>query len=258
MVKKKSTRKHDKQKAVHLERHNGKKGGILEEKYLEDFVYGGIDGSVTTFAVVAGATGASLTPGIVIILGFANLVADGFSMAISNYLGKKSEKERVKKLRRQEEKEVDVIPHIERQEIMDIFSKKGFEGELLEKVTDVITADRKVWIDTMMKDELNVCEYEQRNPKKAGLYTFIAFILIGLIPLLSYVLSYFTDIINSHVFIVSIILTVIALSVVGAVRGHIVEKSRAFMAFETVMIGGAAAALAYLVGYLLRSLATVA
>ena len=65
----------------------------FQKKYLPEFVYGAIDGSVTTFAVVAGAIGASLSAGIILILGFANLFADGFSMAISNYLSTKSQNE---------------------------------------------------------------------------------------------------------------------------------------------------------------------
>src|SRR3989344_3143159 len=65
----------------------------IARKYLPEFVYGGIDGAVTTFAVVAGAVGATLSPAIVLILGFANLLADGFSMAVSNYLSTKSQTE---------------------------------------------------------------------------------------------------------------------------------------------------------------------
>jgi VIT1/CCC1 family predicted Fe2+/Mn2+ transporter len=75
---------------------------------IEDFVYGAIDGSVTTFAVVAGVVGAALSPSIILILGFANLFADGFSMAIGNYLGTKSQKEYIEKERKREEWEIEI------------------------------------------------------------------------------------------------------------------------------------------------------
>ena len=101
----------------------------IVSKYLPDFVYGGIDGSVTTFAIVAGVTGASLSPTIVLILGFANLFADGFSMAISNYLSTKSRKEYAEKIRKSEEHSVINIPEEETQEIREIFSEKGFSGK---------------------------------------------------------------------------------------------------------------------------------
>jgi VIT1/CCC1 family predicted Fe2+/Mn2+ transporter len=74
---------------------------------VENFVYGAIDGAVTTFAIVTGVVGASLSPSIIIILGFANLLADGFSMAIGNYLAVKTENVFIHKERKREEWEID-------------------------------------------------------------------------------------------------------------------------------------------------------
>ena len=84
---------------------------------IEDFVYGATDGAVTTFAVVAGVVGAALSPSIILILGFANLFADGFSMAIGNYLVSKSQNEYMEKERRREEWEIDNLVEQEKQEI---------------------------------------------------------------------------------------------------------------------------------------------
>ena len=97
-------------------------------KYLPDFVYGGIDGSVTTFAIVAGVTGASLSPTIVLILGFANLFADGFSMAVSNYLSSKSKKEFADKIRKSEEDSIKNIPEEEIQEIGRYLPRRVFRA----------------------------------------------------------------------------------------------------------------------------------
>lgn len=226
----------------------------MVSKYLPDFVYGGIDGSVTTFAIVAGVTGASLSPSIVLILGFANLFADGFSMAISNYLSTKSRKEYADKIRKSEEDSIATIPEEETQEIREIFSAKGFSGQQLDDAVEIITSNQDVWVDTMMKDEFGIFE-DQTSPLKSAFVTFISFNLIGFIPLLAYVLSYFSDSFKSNTFTLSIILTSIAFFIVGSVKGKFVARSWLLSGFETLLIGGVAAIIAYYVGYLLRGLA---
>jgi len=102
---------------------------LLEQhraRYLGDAVLGGIDGCVTTFAVVAGAVGGNLSTGVIVILGFANLLADGFSMGVSNYLGSKSELQEIDEIRRKERLHIEKVPHGEREEIRQIFAGKGF------------------------------------------------------------------------------------------------------------------------------------
>src|SRR5688572_10784944 len=96
-----------------------------KESYLRDWVYGGIDGAVTTFAVAAGVAGANLPSKVVLILGFANLLADGFSMAVANYSGTKTEREQYERLAAIERKHIAVDPDGEREEIRQIFGKKG-------------------------------------------------------------------------------------------------------------------------------------
>jgi VIT1/CCC1 family predicted Fe2+/Mn2+ transporter len=109
---------------------------------LAEFVYGGIDGSITTFVVVAGAVGAGLDNSIIIILGFANLFADGFSMSIGAYMSPKSEKQHFQKQKAIEYWEVDNMPEVEREEIKEIYREKGFEEPLLTQVAEVITKDK--------------------------------------------------------------------------------------------------------------------
>ncbi|GJM15889.1 MAG: membrane protein [Thermodesulfobacteriota bacterium] len=230
------------------------KSEVTISSYLSDFVYGGIDGSVTTFAIVAGVTGASLSPTIVLILGFANLFADGFSMAVGNYLSTKSRKQYADKVRKSEEHSIINIPEEETQEIRDIFMEKGFSGNRLDDAVDIITSNKKVWVDTMMKDEFGIFE-DHSSPLKSALVTFVSFNLIGFIPLFAYVLSYFSEFFRTNTFTLSVIFTSIAFIIVGSVKGRIVGSRWFFSSFETLLIGGAAAVIAYYVGYLLRGLA---
>ena len=144
------------------------------ESALGDFMLGGVDGVVTTFAVVAGSAGGQLTATIVIILGIANLIADGFSMAVSNYLGTRARQDEVEQSRADEEWQIDVFPEGEREEIRAIFERKGFNGPSLDEIVTVITADREIWVSTMMAEELRMSDVSAQ-PLRAGLTTFAAF-----------------------------------------------------------------------------------
>jgi len=154
--------------------------------YLHDFIYGAVDGTVTTFAVVAGVAGANLDETVVIILGGANLIADGFSMAVSNFLGSRAERQQRERARREEERHIRLVPEGEREEIRQIFAAKGFEGQDLERVVEVITSDRELWTDTMMSEELGYGSTEP-NEFRAALATLVAFLTVGFLPLVVFV-----------------------------------------------------------------------
>jgi vacuolar iron transporter family protein len=166
-------------------------------KYLPEFVYGGTDGAITTLAVISGVVGAGLSSSIILILGFANLFADGFSMAVSNYLSTKSRNEvKDKKYRRDE------------------------------------------------------------NPIKTGFATFIAFFVIGFIPLFSFVLAALTNsnILIQNQFIYSAALTLFALGVVGWYKGDVLENNKFKSSLQTIIIGGIAAGIAFGIGYFVKGL----
>ena len=217
--------------------------------YFDDFIYGSIDGAVTTFAIVAGVMGASLPSVIILILGFANLFADGFSMATANYQASKARNEFVEMKRKQEEWEIENLEEQERDEIRDIYKEKGFKDKLLEDVVRIITSRRKVWIDTMMKEELGLIE-DGKNPMHSSVSTFVGFNLVGLIPLIPFMIFMIIGIeVNSEAFVYSTVSVLAAFFLVGMIKGKIVKKSMLYSGINTLIIGGIAAVVAYLVGF---------
>lgn len=221
--------------------------------YVGDFVYGAMDGSVTTFAVVSGVAGAALSPGIVVILGFANLFADGFSMAVGNYLSAKSRNEFIENERRRERWEVEHYPAGEVEEIRQIFRKKGFRGRGLEAVVKTITSDRKVWVETMMREELGIME-ERNSPIRKGAATFVSFVSVGFVPLVPYVFSSLSARVAANAYIISVALTFTAVFLVGSAKIYVTGKNWLLSGLETLLIGGLAAGIAYGIGFLLRGI----
>src|SRR3989338_6625916 len=155
-------------------------------RYIKDIVYGANDGIITTFAVVSGVAGAALSIKTVLILGFANLIADGISMGASNYLGSKSEEHYYKREKEMELWEVDNLPEDEMEEIRRIYAKKGFAGEDLDRAVAIITSDKNRWVDVMMKEELGLIAEPGGQAIKSVLFSFFSFAVAVLIFLLSY------------------------------------------------------------------------
>jgi VIT1/CCC1 family predicted Fe2+/Mn2+ transporter len=231
------------------------KGSFLffDKDYVSEFVYGGIDGAITTFAVVAGASGANLSLSVIIILGVANLLADGFSMSVGNYFSTKAQQDNYEKHKAIEYWEVENLREKEIEEIREIYAKKGFKGDLLEQVVNTIIADKDVWVDTMMKEELDMIK-DERAPVKTAAVTFIAFNLIGLIPLLSYLVAWIFDLDKTNLFLYSCLLTVIGLGIVGYFKSIVTEKNKFRSITETLILGGIAASLSYIVGAILEKM----
>jgi VIT1/CCC1 family predicted Fe2+/Mn2+ transporter len=215
--------------------------------YLRDWVYGGIDGAVTTFAVVAGVVGADLSSRVLLILGAANVLADGFSMAASNYSGTKAEIDDYRRLRAMEERHIDEAPEGEREEIRQIFRAKGFAGQDLARAVAVITASRQRWIDTMLAEEHGMPAV-QRSPVIAGLCTFVAFMLCGLVPLLPFLVGLQASV------TVAAIMTAAVFFGIGSLKSLWSPAHWLWSGLETLTIGMGAAALAWLVGHFLKTL----
>jgi len=220
----------------------------VRHTYVRDWIYGGIDGAVTTFAVVSGVAGAQLSAVVVLILGFANLLADGFSMAASNFLGTRAEQDDYRRLREIELRHIELVPEGEREEIRLIYKAKGFEGDDLEKAVDLITSDKERWVQTMLTEEYGL-PAEIRSPWKAAASTFSAFVLCGLVPILPYLFG------ADSSFLLSCILTGLVFVAIGAVKSVWSTSSWLRSSIETVLVGTLAALLAYGAGVFLKDVA---
>ena len=225
-----------------------------QQRYLGEFVYGSIDGSVTTFAVVAGAVGANFDPAIIVILGLANLLADGFSMSVGSFLSAKAEQANFEKHRNIELWEIDTWPEREVQEIRDIYAAKGFEGELLEEVVRVITADKDRWADEMMHGEHQLIP-ETKSPLGVGLVTFGSFFVVGFIPLAAYIWHFISPVESvDQLMVISSVLTLLAFTIIGYLKSYVTQSSPWRGMMETVLLGSSASLLAYLAGNFLEKL----
>ena len=216
--------------------------------YLRDLVYGGIDGAITTLAVVAGAMGADLSARVVLIMGMANLVGDGFSMAAANFSGTRAEVDEYARLRAMEERHLDLVPEGEREEVRQIYRRKGFEAGDLERAVAVVTADRARWIDAMMTEEHGQPAV-LRTPWKAALGTFAAFLLCGSIPLLPFAAGLRGS--SS----LALGATALVFFGIGSAKSRWSVTSWWRSGLETLAIGLAAAGLAFAVGYGLAAMA---
>jgi VIT1/CCC1 family predicted Fe2+/Mn2+ transporter len=215
--------------------------------YLRDWVYGGIDGTVTTFAIMAGVVGASLEARVVLILGACNLLADGLSMAAANYSSTKTEIDEYEHVRRMEERHVELAPDGEREEVRQIFSAKGFHGQVLDDAVEVITERRERWIDTMMTEEHGLPPVT-RSPARSALFTFLAFVLCGSVPLFPYALHFPEPLLSST------LLTGLTFFAIGSLRSRWSPTPWWRAGLETFAIGMVAALVAYFVGDVLQGM----
>jgi VIT1/CCC1 family predicted Fe2+/Mn2+ transporter len=213
--------------------------------YLRDWIYGGIDGAVTTFAIVAGVAGADLAATVVLLLGSANLLADGFAMAASNYTATKAERDDYDRVLGIEQKHIALVPDGEREEIRQIFNAKGFSGDDLERIVAVITSDRALWAKTMAVEEYGLSP-TPRSPVLAALSTFTAFLACGVVPLVVYL--------SAGGLGACVVAAGATFFGVGAIKSRWSSMTWWRSGLETLLIGMSAAAVAFAVGYGLKAL----
>jgi VIT1/CCC1 family predicted Fe2+/Mn2+ transporter len=228
--------------------------GGTGSQYIGDMVYGGLDGIVTTFAVVSGVAGAALGPGVLLTLGLANLLADGVSMGAGAYLSLKSEREYYDRERERELWEVKNFPEGELEELRDVYRAHGYSAEDAETLVMIHSKEPDRWVDEMMVRELGMMP-DERRPLDSGIATFLAFLVAGSVPLLIYVLDFVINIDPGIRFPIAIALSAAALFALGAAKVFVTERSWFRSGLEMLIIGSVAASVAYAVGYFLQGIA---
>lgn len=224
--------------------------------YLKEMIYGGVDGSITTFAVVAGFSGAAfsnetapqLSFFVVLLFGLANLFADGVSMGLGNFLAVRSEQSRYCGIRKKEEYASLHEGDREAAETKSILIEKGFLEEDAHILTNIYRKNEKYWVDFLMDNELKVIDPTSENPIYTGLATFGSFIVFGVIPLLPFIVFGSFD--PSTAFQFSAMGAGAALVLLGILKWKIVGTKLVKSVGEIVVVGGSAASIAFFVGTL--------
>lgn len=222
----------------------------MKASTLPDAVLGGIDGCVTTFAVISGAFGAGFSPQVALVLGFANLAADGFSMAVSNYEAGQAQLAQIASAEQTEYQHIALVPEGEREEIRQLFQAKGFEGELLEKVVEALCYDPEVWVSTMLREEYGLSA-AGLSPMRSALTTFAAFLLVGTVPLLPYGIPGLNTVTQ---FLISLGLAGLIFLGIGMLKSAVYGAPVWQSGLRTLLMGTAAAGLAFATGYLAQGL----
>ena len=223
--------------------------GRLQE-YLKQIVYGGNDGIVTTFAVVAGfagfgAEGAATIGGIAVLLfGLANLFADATAMGLGEFLSSRSEQDVYRATREKELHEIRTNTEFEKAEVVEILTARGMDHADARDIATTMARHPEFMADFMMQYEIGMADPTDDGPAARGLMTFVSFIFFGSAPLLPY---FFLDPLPST-FTISIIATFSALIALGTLRWYVTNETLARCVGETVLVGGICAAVAYLVG----------
>lgn len=221
--------------------------------YLREIVYGGNDGIVTTFAVVAGFAGAQAQAEMigvsviaVLLFGFANLFADATSMGLGNFLSIRSEQKVYRNHKQKEEYEIQHNTEYETNETIYLLKKHGFSEEHAHAITKLYAKNPQYWAEFMMRYELDMQNPEGDNPALTGLATFLAFIVFGIIPLIPYII--FKD--SGHTFPLAVLFTVSALILLSILRWRVTKEKLFACVGEVLLVGGTASIIAYFVGSL--------
>ena len=218
---------------------------------LADVILGGQDGLVNVLGIVLGIAAATSDPRIVLVAGLAATFAESISMAAVAYTSSLAETDHFESEREREYRHVRMVPAVEREEIREIYRKKGIEGELLDQVVDKITADEDVWVGVMMAEEHQLTPTSRRDAVRSALIVGLAAIIGSLIPLVPFLfLSVGTSI------FLSLVSSALTLFIVGVYKARITVGHPGKSGFEMAAIGTVSALVGYFVGVMLKVPAT--
>jgi len=237
------------------EKHSGAAG-----KYLKSIVYGGLDGIITIFSMVASIAGAGYDVNAVIIIGLAGLLADGISMGMGDFLSSKAENDYTNEERKREVWECDNYIEGEIEEMMRVYTDKGMSEEDARTIVTTMAKYRDIFVDTMMMEELGLMPVDaDDSPMKNGLVTFVAFVVFGAIPMISYIASVGGDKADAMKnveggFIICSAITVLTMFGLGAYTSKFSPTKWYVGGAWVGANGGAAAAIAYFIGWALSKI----
>lgn len=201
---------------------------------------------MNTLGLVLGVASAVQNASIVLISGLAATFAESISMAAVAYTSNKAAHDFYQSQLEREKKEIKETPHMEAQEIRDIYYKKGFRGNQLEGIVKKITSNKKLWLDTMMAEELKLFPDDYEQPIKSGFVVGASAIIGSLIPIMPF---FFLPVKSGMLY--SLILSIIVLFFVGAVKANVTIGDWKKSGLEMAVVGTVAALAGYLIGLLL-------
>jgi VIT1/CCC1 family predicted Fe2+/Mn2+ transporter len=221
----------------HVERH------FAGSETVRDVVIGMSDGLTVPFALAAGLSGAVSSTGIIVTAGLAEIAAGSIAMGLGGYLAARSDAEHYHAERVREETEVAEIPEVEAEEVVIVFREYGLTDEESRPVVEALRKRPEAWVDFMMRFELGLERPDPRRALASAITIAGAYIVGGFIPLSSYtVLSS-----ASTALAVSVIVTLVALAIFGYVKGRFTGARPLLSSAQTVLIGGIAATVAFLI-----------
>ena len=225
----------------HIEKH------FTAGNVVRDIVIGMSDGLTVPFALAAGLTGAIASSHIILTARFAEIAAGSIAMGLGGYLAARSDAEHYASERKREEEEVVTCPDVEAQEVQEIFKTYGLTQEESASVVEALRQRPQDWVNFMMRFELGLEKPEPGRALKSALTIALSYVVGGMIPLSAYLL--FAD--AHRALDVSIVVTLIALLVFGAVKGRFTGTPMIRSGFQTALIGGLAAAAAFAIASLI-------
>jgi len=229
-------------------------GGGAES--IRNVIYGVNDGLTATLGVLAGVGGASIEPRVVLIGGLSAMVASGVSMAGGAYLATKSQREVFEGQLAREAAEIEAMPELEKQELVEIYRSKGLTADEAKTIVDRITQDKKVWLETQAREELGLDAAQFENPAREGLVAGISTLIGGAIPVLGYLLGRAvmgTGFAGRGSLAIAFIVCAVFLYLIGSARSIFTGKGGVRSGAEMLAVGTVVAALTYVVGVLFRA-----
>lgn len=216
------------------------KRGVASE--LHNLILGGQDGLVNVFGLALGVAAGTGSTKATIIAGLAGTFAESISMAAVAYTSTAASNDYYQSEKEREMREINTVPHLERKEVREIYHKKGFRGTLLNNIVKHITSSKKLWLDTMMKDELHM-QPERDGPLRSAVIVGVSAFIGSLIPIIPFFLAPIAVAIP-YVFIIS----TIALFCIGAFKARITVGNWFHSGLQMAVIGMIAALAGYGIG----------